>query len=248
MMKKINLCVAGKSFRFSVLGLTVYLILLGLLCSLGAWQLRRAEEKKQYLQEQKQAQQEKRMVLNQHDSIDLKSLEYKKVSVTGQYDVSHQFLIDNQIKKGRPGYFVMTPLIMDGHNRSVLINRGWIPMNKDRSIKPDIAIDKVTTTLTGRINHFPVVGIKLAGADIPTDSWPAVVQVVNTEILAKRLGYPLFNFQIELDVNMTDGYDRTWKDRVIMPPEKHLAYAVQWFALAITLTILFVWYSFKNNE
>ncbi len=247
-MKKINLCVAGKSFRFSVLGLIVYLILVGLLCSLGTWQLRRAEEKKQYLQEQKQAQQEKRMILNSYDNIDLKSLEYKKVVVTGQYDLSHQFLIDNQIKKGRPGYFVMTPLILDGQNRSILINRGWIPMNKDRTVKPDITIDKRIITLTGRVNHFPVVGIKLAGADIPTDNWPAVVQVVNAEILSKRLGYPLLDFQIELDADMPDGYERSWRDRVIMPPEKHVAYAVQWFALAITLSILFVWYGFKNNE
>lgn len=247
-MKKINITVAGRTFQSSILGLLVYLILLGILCSLGNWQLRRSEEKKQFLQQQKLAQKAERIVLNQHDNINLKSLEYKKVSISGYYDVSHQFLIDNQIKNGQAGYFVMTPFFITGRNQAILVNRGWLPMNKDRSVKPDIEINKAETALRGRINHFPVVGIKLTGADIPTDSWPAVVQVVNTEILADKLGYTLSDFQLELDADMPLGYDRDWKSRIIMSPEKHVAYAMQWFALAMTLTVLFVWYGFKINE
>jgi surfeit locus 1 family protein len=32
-----------------------------------------------------------------------------------------------------------------------------------------------------------------------------------------------------------------------MLPEQHTAYAVQWFALAFTLTVLFLVYSFKKS-
>jgi surfeit locus 1 family protein len=33
-----------------------------------------------------------------------------------------------------------------------------------------------------------------------------------------------------------------------MPPEKHIAYAVQWFALALTLTLLILWISCKKYK
>ena len=248
MMKKITVPIAGRRIRISVLGLAGFLVLLGILCSLGNWQLQRADEKRLYLQQQQLAQKAERIMLNRLEHVDLKSMEYKKVSVKGAYDEAHQFLIDNQIKDGKVGYLVMTPFIIAGRNQAVLVNRGWVPMNKDRSIKPDIRIEKKHRVLSGRVNHFPVVGMALKGADIPTDTWPAVVQVINTEILDAKLGYSLLGFQIELDADQPGGYEREWKNVSIMPPEKHIAYAMQWFALAITLTVLFVWYHVKNNE
>jgi len=128
------------------------------------------------------------------------------------------------------------------------VNRGWIPLNQDRSILPDLQINKAEAIITGRINNFPSVGIKLAGAEIPTEGWPSVVQVVDSDVLAKKLGYSLFQFQIELAKELPDGYKREWHTSTIMQPEQHTAYAIQWFALALTLTILFIWYSFKNND
>ena len=113
---------------------------------------------------------------------------------------------------------------------------------------PDLQINKVQTIITGRINHFPSVGIKLAGAQIPTAGWPSVVQVVDNNELAKKLGYSLFEFQIELAKELPDGYKREWHTSTVMLPEQHTAYAIQWFALALTLTILFIVHGFKNND
>ncbi len=102
-------------------------------------------------------------------------------------------------------------------------------------------------TLSGRVNSFPSVGIKLAGAEIPTKTWPAVVQVVDVPVLAKILGYPLFSFQLELDPAMQDGFLRIWHPLAIMPPEQHIAYAAQWFGLALTFAVLFFWFNFKKS-
>ena len=113
---------------------------------------------------------------------------------------------------------------------------------------PDLPINKALTTISGRINNFPSVGIKLAGAELPTDTWPSVVQVVDSNILAKKLGYTLFQFQIELDKDLADGFKREWQTTTVMLPEQHIAYAVQWFALALTLTIIFIWYSYKKER
>jgi surfeit locus 1 family protein len=138
--------------------------------------------------------------------------------------------------------------VLPEEGKAVLVNRGWIPLNRDRTILPDVPIKAQQTVVTGRINRFPAVGIKLAGAEIPTESWPSVVQVVDSQILAKKLTYPLFPFQIELDKDLPEGYKREWHTSTIMPPEQHTAYAIQWFALALTLTILFFWYTCKKND
>lgn len=113
---------------------------------------------------------------------------------------------------------------------------------------PVLDIGAIKNTLSGRINHFPVVGIKLDGAEIPTEKWPSVVQVVDIKILSDKLGRSLLPFQVELDSTMMDGYVRDWKRNIFMTPEKHIGYAVQWFGLAITLTILFIGLSFKARK
>jgi surfeit locus 1 family protein len=46
---------------------------------------------------------------------------------------------------------------------------------------------------------------------------------------------------------MGEGYWREWRKNTVIPPEKHIAYAVQWFGLAITLTILFIWFGTKRK-
>lgn len=234
--------------KFKIIPTLVYLCLLPTLFALGLWQLDRSEQKRTLLNLQKQAVATDTLHLSELIENNPEKLRYRQVEATGRYDAAHQFLIDNQISGGKAGYFVLTPLILTGETKAVLVNRGWVPLNPDRSILPDLQINQVQATVTGRINDFPSVGIKLAGAEIPTASWPSVVQVVDSNVLAKKLGYSLFQFQVELAKELPDGFKREWHTATIMSPEKHMAYAIQWFALALTLTILFIWYSFKQND
>lgn len=223
----------------------LYFTLIALLLSLGFWQLGRAEQKKMFLNKQQLS--ARKVEIKLTEDAELEKIEYRKVELTGYYDYKQQYLIDNQIVNGQVGYFVLTPFKIKGVGLSILVNRGWVVLNKNRLILPDIPVDGVKRTISGRVKHFPVVGIQLAGAEIPTKGWPSVVQVVDSHVLAKKLGYPLFSFQIELDQEMSDGYSREWKKNTIIPPEKHVAYAVQWFGLALTLTVLFIGFSRKNK-
>lgn len=238
---------AGKTeFNMTSISVLLYLGLLTLLICLGYWQLGRAEEKRLFFAKEEQAADKSVIDIDTINEASSESLRYRKTEIRGEYDQKHQYLIDNQIVNGQVGYLVMTPFIVDGMNKAVLVNRGWIALNKHRSVLPDLSISALKTRLSGRINTFPVVGIQLPGAEIPTAGWPSVVQVVDTKILSDSLGYALFPFQIELDAEMDNGYLREWKKTTVMPPEKHIAYAVQWFCLAITLTILFFWVSSKK--
>lgn len=231
--------------KLTKLPTAVFLCLLVLLLSLGTWQWGRAQEKRDFLQQQQVAEIAGSVPLSARSDV----VRYQKLSVTGHYDVARQFLIDNQISAGKAGYFVLTPFILQGENKAVLVNRGWVAANPVRTQLPDVTMTSDAVGLiTGRANHFPSVGIKMAGAEIPTDTSPAVVQVVDSEVLAKKLGYPLFAMQLELDATQPQGFKRDWHTTTLMPPEQHIAYALQWFGLAATLTVLFFVYSFKKSS
>ena len=65
---------------------------------------------------------------------------YAQLRLQGSYDGEHQFLLDNMSHDGRPGYEVLTPLrLTDG--RTVVVNRGWLPLTASRSQLPQVALD-----------------------------------------------------------------------------------------------------------
>lgn len=225
-----------------------FICILPVLIALGVWQLNRAEAKRSLVELQSTRQATDSVLLSASLPDISLDLLFKPAKGVGHYDNNHQFLLDNQVRKGRPGFFVLTPFLLKSQNKAVLVNRGWVPLGKHRSDLPDINVENTEITLTGRINLFPGVGLKLAGAEIPSAGWPALVQVVDANALAKKLGYPLYGFQIELDKAAANGFVREWQEPMAMTPEKHVGYAVQWFLLAITLTVLFIKYGIDNNN
>jgi len=229
--------------KFEKIPTVIVLCLLPLLVGLGFWQLERADQKRAFLDRQQQGMAAPAVQLNASISEDKGTLRFRSVEAEGHYDKAHQILIDNQVIQGKVGYFVLTPFILEPASKAVLVNRGWVPMSADRKTLPDLAMMQPPTQIKGRVNDFPSVGIKLEGADQPSPGWPAVVQVADSEILSTRLGYPIFPFMIELDPSAPEGYRREWRKRQIMPPEQHVAYATQWFGLALLLALLFVWFS-----
>lgn len=238
----------NRAFCISWIGLGAYLLLTSLLCSLGFWQLGRAEQKKQLLMQQQTAIESGVINLNQQAIDDVAAVRYRNARLAGHYDGAHQFLLDNQIVDGKTGYFVLTPFWPDGQRTAILINRGWLALGGDRKQLPNLAMRIEPAQVAGRINQFPSVGILLKGAEIPAENWPSVVQVVDSKLLSQKLGYEIAAFQIELEPAAAEGYKREWKINVPIPPEKHLAYAVQWFGLALALTALFIWISTKNRS
>jgi surfeit locus 1 family protein len=225
-----------------------YLAIFTVLLSLGAWQIHRADEKQAYIDLQAQRINQHIDLTNTEMFVDVTKERYKQVSLTGYFDITHQFLLDNQMHESKVGYFVMTPFKIKNSNKAVLVNRGWIPLIEPRAVLPDVTLASDTTeiTLTGRINTFPSVGIQLEGATKPTKTQPAVVQVLDDKVLTQLLGYDLLAFQLELSPDMPNGYVRHWNISTLISPEKHLAYALQWFGLALVLTVMFIKMALKK--
>ncbi|PCI68512.1 MAG: cytochrome oxidase biosynthesis protein [Piscirickettsiaceae bacterium] len=221
------------------------ILVLGLLLSLGFWQLDRAQQKQDLLDLQEQRLTLKPVGLSSIDLSD-KALRYLPVKAKGQLDGRQQILIDNQVRNGRVGFSVLTPLKLN-NEQAILLNRGWVPLGNDRRNLPDVKIRSLDVSVVGKLDHFPSVGLKLDMADQLSEGWPAVTQIVDLEKVAQRLGYTVMPYQVLLDKNEPNGYDREW---VVMKmgPEKHHGYAFQWFALATAWVVIYFVLTVKKRR
>lgn len=206
--------------------------LLPITLGLGFWQLQRADQKRALLATYESRRQSAPIPVAKVDpgSDHL----YVRVEVEGAPDAGHQFLLDNRMRNGRPGFEVLTPVALDGGGWA-LVNRGWIAAGATRAQLPDIPPLPERIDWIGYLYQVPGKPLVL-GRDEPA-AWPQVVEQVDRTQLERRLGYPLFPDVVRLE--SSPGLDTTWT-MVNLTPEQHIGYAVQWFAMATALAILLV--------
>jgi surfeit locus 1 family protein len=236
---------ANYRFKPALLPTLATLVLLPLFVSLGLWQLHRADEKTALMRQREERQSQP--ALHGLEAFNTEASRYRRVELAGEFDTTHQFLLDNQVFNQQAGYLVLTPLRIAGTHEAVLVNRGWVPVGADRRRLPEVALDSAEAHINGLIDHFPGVGFKLKGAEIPSPGWPSVVQLLDAERLSKHLGYRLLPYQVLLAADEPGGYARDWK-QASLNPEKNRGYALQWFSFASVLAGLYVWFGFKPKQ
>jgi surfeit locus 1 family protein len=173
---------------------------------------------------------------------------YQHVTAKGQYEPARQILLDNMPSStGQPGYRVLTPLRRGATGRILLVDRGWVPLGATRQQLPVVAVEAGPRTVAGRLDGLPVPGVRIGGAQAPGETgWPRVLNFPTQADVETALGQPVESRILLLDASSPDGYQRSWRPSVGFPPERHLGYAIQWFALAVTLIVIFVALSLEN--
>jgi len=213
---------------------------------LGMWQLDRAEKKRALIAafDTGSVQVIATGNRNLHEL-----LRYQTIELSGRYDPQRQILLDNMpSSRGQPGYHVLTALQRDNGDW-LLVDRGWVPVGQTRQQLPNVQVDDGPRTIRGRLDDLPQPGIRLASAasdDPPPETWPRVLNFPLHAELTAALGRQLAQRIVLLDASQPDGYERIWRARFTVSPERHLAYAVTWFALLATILITVVTVSFKK--
>jgi surfeit locus 1 family protein len=225
------------------------LALLGMaLCGrLGMWQLDRAEDKRTLIAAFDSG---STQVMAIGDGKLQALPRYQSIEVSGRYDPERQVLLDNMPSaRGQPGYRVLTPLQRDG-GEWVLVDRGWVAGGRTRQQLPDVTVGAGPRIIRGRLDDLPRPGIRLQAAasagDPAAGKWPRVLNFPEHAELTTVLGRSLAQRILLLDPSQPDGYERTWRARFRVGPERHLAYAVQWFALLAAILVTFLVVSFKK--
>lgn len=151
-----------------------------------------------------------------------------RVRLTGRYLADTQVLLDNMTHEGKRGYHVLTPLETAGG--LVMVNRGFLAGGPDRSELPDLAVSGGERVVVGIAVPYFRRGLRL-DEEAAEAAWPRRMVYPTADQLRGLFDSPLPGYQVLMDGEEPDGYVRAWRPYG-MAPERHLAYAVQWYGLA----------------
>ncbi|HEX6220326.1 MAG TPA: SURF1 family protein [Acidimicrobiia bacterium] len=198
---------------------------------LGFWQLSRLEDRRLANEITESRLAADPVPLNQLLGVeddDLDSLEYRRATAVGEWDVTEEVLIRSQVELGNAGFHVITPLVVaDG--TAVLVNRGWVPLTLD-----DVPVEEASPPTglveTGGWVHLtetrPPLGPEEPEGDLD------VFNRVDIGRIGSQMPYPI------APVYLVAAGEGDQLPIPVDPPDfsdegPHLAYAIQWFGFAI---------------
>ena len=229
--------IAGRDFTPSLWATLAMLGGVALTVALGFWQLGRAEFK-QALQSRINDFARQAPLAIGAQALDVETVLLRPVQARGHYEPAHLVFIDNRVYHNRPGYYVMMPLRIAGSDKFVLVNRGWIAAGTERNrvptVKTPIGEVVVRGTATAPSERFLELSSKVAEGNV----WQNMV--LERYRQATRLDVQGIILQQTAAVPPPDdGLVRDWPP-VDLKRNTHLAYAVQWFALAVAIFLYYL--------
>lgn len=203
-------------------------VFLPLFIALGFWQLNRAEQKTQ-LEAQLQARTVVEPLTDRTSPVN-----YQHYRLTGELDVNTLWLLDNRTWEGQVGYEVWVPL--DAGSRWYLASLGWVPGSADRSQLPVLTLPAGSRDWVGQ---WRPLSDSIVLAETPlTDQWPQVIQAVAPDAMAAKMQRQPPAGLLQLTAGQPGVGQVIWTPSV-MSAEMHTGYALQWFAMAIALTVMY---------
>jgi len=222
------------------------MLVFSLLIKLGFWQSERALEKEQRQQRISELSQQQALTLTQVLALrDLPDgINDLPIELDGEFVEDKVFLLDNQPDEGRLGYRVYQ--VMTTNDYAVLVNLGWVQGSIDRNVLPAVTAMTGQHVITGHVREVEV-GMQLQAQNLANPSWPLRVQQIELDKFSPLITKKLLPFVVYLDKTEAIGYKKNWQ-AIVMPPEKHRAYAFQWFSLALAWISLMIWAAIKMSK
>jgi surfeit locus 1 family protein len=251
--------------------LLVTVACVAIMASLGAWQLRRAAFK-----EQLAAQILQRNTLPALENKALNTSNFIAANATGQGDENtwlqrratvqgrwlheHTVFLDNRpmlvAGSQRVGFYVATPLAIEGSNRVIWVQRGWVQRDfQDRTRLPTLPETTATVSVQGRLLASVSKAYEMqSGSDaahkasMPLPSGSATANARPSRIW-QNLPVVSFGSKELLPMALLQTAPEAEKDGLLRDwpaadtgVAKHHGYAFQWFALSALLVVLYVWF------
>lgn len=222
--------------RTLAFGWTLAVIATVIFSALGEWQLGRMQQKQAMLDDVQH-------VLDARSAVPLalagaaaRTRDYDWAAGEGRFADAPALLLDNQQRGGRAGVLAYR-LFLPAGGVPLLVELGWLPLDGARTL-PAVERLQGRLRLQGLLAPPPAPGIARAVVARQADG-TLLATGLDAVRLADALGQPALPPRVlKLDPDLPIGYAR---DLDILPntlpPERHLGYAVQWFALALAVLV-----------
>lgn len=237
----------GRRTWAAISALVGIVILLGL----GTWQLLRLQEKESLI-----AERQERLALAPLESLpdgplapSAGSLDFQPVRLQGRYLPDQEFQLGSQTYERAVGRHILTPLLLDD-GRAILVNRGWVPEDKqDRTLRPE-SLAEGTATVSGVLRKSPTEKPSSFTPDNDVKEnfwhWLDIAAMVHEAKLGRGI--------TALYLQATPASGET--DKTLLPRplpaqvslrSSHLEYALTWYALALVLAVIAVVFLRQNR-
>lgn len=176
--------------------------------------------------------------------------DYARVRVTGHFLHDRESFIGPRLYTGsdgrqQQGVHVLTPMVRDDGGGTVLIDRGWIPLDRrDLATRADGQADgSVTVTAIARVplpHGFMQPDNDLTKRDFFWLDMEALAGIAGVTHLA-----PLV---LQADDTPNPGGLPIGGRTIVALKNDHLSYALTWYGLALTLIGVFIAASFRRQD
>ena len=234
------------SFRFRAIPFVATVLLVALGVSLGQWQDRRGALKTSLQDKLTERGAAAPLVLGAQP-VAPDQVEFRKVSVAGEFVPSWPLFLDNRPQDGKVGFYLLMPFKIAGSDMHVLVARGWVPRyTGEHDRLPEFHTPKGTVIVTG-VAKASVGKVMQLGQ--PAEVKPRAI-LQNLEpgqfATASKLTVQPFFIEQSVPADAADKLARNWP-APSLGVEKHQGYAFQWYALAVMALLFFVFTGFRRG-
>jgi surfeit locus 1 family protein len=168
---------------------------------------------------------------------DPQRLLHRPIVLRGEWVPALTVFLDNRQMNGVPGFYVVTPLRLEGALGVVLVQRGWVQRHFDRREQlPPVTTPAGTVEVRGRLAPPPAKLYAFA-----TEEKGPIRQNLDLARFRAETGLDLLPLSVQQAGAPSEGLLRQWP-QAGSGAEKNFGYAFQWWALAALIAILYVWF------
>ena len=246
---KLKRMVSRQWWKTTILVLAAVIVMV----RLGFWQLDRLAQRKAFnTRVEAQLAEPSLELTNQNSALDLYNMEYRDAIVSGEYDHERQVVLRNQDWQGRLGVHLITPLIIDGSDQAVLVDRGWVPYedftvgNLEQYDNPGVV--EITGAMR-RAQTKPMIGGQEDQIPGPGESPLLAWYWININGISGQMPYDLLPVYLHSSPGPAeDKLPYRSQEALELTEGSHLGYALQWFTFAAILGIGYPIYIRKEES
>lgn len=209
---------------------------------LGFWQLDRLEQRKAFnARVEAQLAESPLELTNQNLDLELFNMEYRSAVVSGEYDHERQVVLRNQDWQGRLGVHLLTPLMISGGEKAILVDRGWVPYEDFTGDNLSQYDDPGLVEVEGAIRRSqskPLIGGRADQAPGPGEDPLKAWYWINIMDISGQFPYELLPvYQVSSPDLIEEQLPYRSEEELDLSEGSHLGYAFQWFTFAAILGI-----------
>ncbi|KIO48012.1 cytochrome oxidase biogenesis protein Surf1,facilitates heme A insertion [Nitrosospira sp. NpAV] len=234
--------ISGWRFTPRLWSTVTAMVVIVIMLQLGNWQLSRAREKESR-QEQLDLRSRQPAVALPAVPVKFEDMQYRHIEASGVYVPEHTIYLDNKIYQGVAGYHIITPLRIGASSMHVLVNRGWVAADRDRSKLPQVSTPEGPVAVSGVAASATQKTLELSDELVSGQVW----ENLDLERYRTVTGLTLQPVMILQQDDIKDGLARQWT-RPDSGASRNLGYAFQWFAMAFAVSIIYLVLSVKRER